>query len=129
MWLSNVQRVKQKAADFLKLDGKVQKQLKHDNPRKEITQQRPVWSGSVASLIEESKELAKEFRKKWTEVTLDTWVEEDYGSHSVSMALEVQGLETEEQYHARLFDVHHATQIREDYERREFERLKNKFGG
>ena len=110
------------------LPANVRQKLETDIPRKEVTQEHSVsWISTFTKVVDESKDFAKKWNKTIKDVTMEHSYTEDYGSYSSEVHLEVKGLETDEQYHARLAEHYEATRTREEYERKEYERLSAKF--
>jgi hypothetical protein len=108
----------------------IRQKLEKSNPRKDTTQVQDIsYSSSLSSIIKEAKEFAKIHKTTLDQVRLaHSCYQQDYSdSYSSEAHLEVIGLETDDQYHARLMELYENTQAREVYERQEFERLKAKF--
>jgi hypothetical protein len=106
----------------------VQQKLKKELPRKEITKECSIsWVSSLTTVLEEAQEFAKEWGKTIDDVTMHHSYYDDYGSTSSEVHLEVEGLETDEEYHGRLWETHDNAIKREERERQEFERLRAKF--
>ena len=117
--------------EYLKLPEDVRQKLEKSEPRREVEQHEDLSYDS--SLFTEIAKKANKFAKKWNKSIKDVRVEhscyqQDYSdSYSSELHLEVKGLETDDQYHLRLVELHEATRIREEYERKEFQRLSAKF--
>lgn len=119
-----------KADPFVALPITEQNNWKKVLPRREIPQKVGVYSGcSVAELLKNAEEFAAQWNKKLEDVRIESSTEQEYYGHvSSHMHLEVEGLETDEQWHKRLWDERHSQEWRAKFERQEFERLKAKFG-
>lgn len=111
------------------LPANVRKRFETDMPRIEVIQTRDIsWFSSFAKILEEAKEFAQRWQKTLDDLTVQHSYTEDYdGSYSSEVHLEVVGLETVEQYHARLAERYEATRARDESERKEYERLRAKF--
>jgi hypothetical protein len=103
--------------------------LETNLPRRETEQRKQIYSSSMREVLKEAKEFAKEWKKTLEDVSLDHYHYDDYGSTSSQLDMTVSGLETDDQYYKRLMEHHDATRVREEYERKEFERLSAKFSG
>jgi hypothetical protein len=111
------------------LPNKTKKELQASNPKKEVTQKQSVYASKLTDIVKEAKEFAKHWGKTIQDVELEHSSYQYEYSESYSSMLEmcVQGLETDDQYYARLNEYYEANKLREEYDRREFERLKTKF--
>lgn len=118
---------KQTADQFLELPEDLRKKLQLELPRGEITQKESIHSSSIVELVKQAKEFAKKWNKLIADVNFDHFVEDEYGSSSSRAQLEVAGQETDEQYHMRLMEYHVTSKRREEWERKEFDRLTTKF--
>jgi hypothetical protein len=112
---------------FKALPKDIQQKLIATHPRQEITQREHVSSSDMLDVIADAKEFAKKWGKTIEDVSLENYVEQEYESHYSRLDFNVRGLETDEQYFSRLFDTHHRDEIRAEYDRNEYERLKAKF--
>lgn len=113
---------------FLALPEEEQKRLKQQLPRTETIQTQSVYSSSFSEVIKEAKEFAEKWNKTLDDVSLERYVDHGYyGDTSATVQFEVNGLETDEQWHRRLIEENDRIKCREAYERKEFERLKAKF--
>ncbi len=111
------------------LSEETREKLKKQHSRQKVTQTQNLWNGmSFDSLLEQATEFAKEWDADLKDVTLEHSWYEDYGSPTSEIHFEVQGLETDTQYHSRLWEIHEREQWQNKREREEFERLKAKFG-
>lgn len=119
------------AKKYNALDSFIKAKLEKEIPRQEVTQKHDIsWlSSTFIEVIEDAKEFAKKWKKSINDVSIEhTCYQRDYSdSWSSEIHLEVDGLETDDQYMARLMERYEATRVRDEYERREFERLKAKF--
>lgn len=121
-------RDKSQAEQYRELPQETREKLEKELPRKEVTQERDVSSVyTFTKVIAEAEEFAKQWGKTLADVQQHHNYYEDYGSYSSEIKLEVKGLETDDQYYSRLWETHHATLTREEWERKEFERLKAKY--
>ena len=113
------------------LPEETRKQLEKTSPRQETSQHKDIsYSCSkMSDLIKEAKAFAKEWKKTLDDVSLEhSAYQHDYSdSYSSEVHLEVDGLETDVQYYSRLMANYESTRAREEYDRREFDRLKAKF--
>jgi hypothetical protein len=121
------QRIAESVKKYNKLPPDVREKLEKENPRREVTQQENLYSSPFTEIAKSAAEFAKKWNKNLSDVHLYHSAYDDYGSPSSEMHFEVSGLETDEQYLARLMGHYEATKLREEYDRREFERLKAKF--
>ncbi len=112
---------------YNKLSEVVKSELEKNNPRKEVGQQSQVHTGSFVALIDEAKDFAKMWNKTIENVDIDHCIEDDYGSSYSKLFLQVNGLETDLQYHLRLLQIHETTLFREERDREDFKRLSAKF--
>jgi len=120
-------RIVEQAETFRELPEVTQKKLEKEFPRKEIGQRTSLYSNTMPQVIKEVKEFAKKWKKTIDDVSIEHYSYDDYGGTSSALDMTVTGLETDEQYHGRLWETHDATCKREEWERREFERLSAKF--
>lgn len=122
------QRKKDFLQKFNKLPDERRKELEKLYQRQVIAQELDVsYPGKLVDLMEQAKEFAKEWGVKLEDVEIRHDSYEDYGSTYSRLKLEVKGLETDFQYYARLGELDEHIKYREDYERKEFERLSAKF--
>jgi len=116
------------AEKFRWLSKSEQEALKEQNPRREITQRHDAtYISRVTDLVGEAKAFAEQWGKTLEDVKMDTELEDDYGSQYAKLYCTVEGLETDAQYEARLWELIEQTKAREDHDRKEFERLSAKF--
>lgn len=120
-------KAKDQAKLFQSLPEKTQRALEQQLPRREVEQRKSVYGCTMPQIIKEAKEFAKEWKKTIDDVSLEHYHYNDYGSDSSALDMHVNGLETEEQHHSRMWETHDANSRRDEYERKEFERLKAKF--
>jgi hypothetical protein len=114
--------------EYLNLSEQIRKELEKRFPRREETQSKDVsWVSSFTEIQKEAVELAKAWGKTINDVSVEHSAYDDYGSYVCEVKLEVKGLETEPQYHSRLWEIHVANGIRDEHDRKEFKRLKKKF--
>lgn len=112
---------------FNMLDTAIKSELERASPRKEVVQQLQVHTSRFADVISEAKDFAKAWNKKLEDVALEHHITEEYGSSYSQLFFEVLGLETDMQYHSRLWQNYEAACMQEERERKEYERLSKKF--
>ena len=113
---------------YANLSLEIRSKLEKDLPRKEIVQKIDVsYDFSFTNLQKKAEEFAKTWKKTITDVNIEHSYYENYDNYSSEIHLEIQGLETDSQYHKRLLEYRDANEKREKWERKEFERLKTKF--
>lgn len=119
------------AKKYRLLEAAKRDELEKNNPRLQVTQKEDISysSSDFISILKKAKEFAKKWKKTINDVNLKhSCYQYDYCDNwSSEVHLEVQGLETDDQYHARLMERYESISIRNEYERKEFERLKAKF--
>ena len=121
-------RQSQRAKEYQNLTADVRNKLEKELPRKEVSQQKDItWTSRFTEIAKEANEFAKEWNKSIKDVRVEHSHYDDYGSTCVEVHLEVEGLETDEQYHARLAEYYEGVKFREEHDRKEFERLRAKF--
>jgi hypothetical protein len=115
---------------YKQMSAEERAQLEKASPRREVTQTKELYSSyNIPELLEEAEEFAKEWKKTIDDVSIrhSCYMQDYSDSYSSEMHFEVQGLETDEQYHVRLMEAYEYTKAREEHDRKEFERLKAKF--
>lgn len=123
------ERNKRRAQEFNALDALTRAQLEKELPRREVSQTKDIsYTSKFTDIVAEANRFAKVWNKSIKDVTLEHSYTEDYGSYSSEVHLEVSALETDEQYHARLAEYYEGRKFREEHDRKEFERLRTKFG-
>lgn len=121
-------RQKQRAEEYKALSLDVKNRLEAKLPRKEVSQQKDItYISRFTEIAKEANKFAKEWNKSIKEVRVEHSHYDDYGSTCVELHLEVNGLETDEQYHGRLAEYYEGVKYREELDRKEFERLSKKF--
>lgn len=122
-------REQQAAKNFEGLSQAERTQLESANPRQQVTQREEHSDCKFVDLILRAEAFAKKWGKNLedvkTEVTKELYEYSD-SEYAVFYIL-VDSLETDEQYHARLWELKEQSRYREAYERKEFERLSAKF--
>lgn len=113
--------------EFNELPEELRKKLQEKYERTEVTQRKELYVSKVVSLIQDAADFATEWDKRIEDVELDHVAYEEYGSIHSAFTLEVKGRETDEQYHRRLIERNEWDTKAEENDKREFERLKNKF--
>lgn len=128
MWitLEEQERVSTKK-EYFALDEELRTKLETENPRHEVTQKVNTSASTFNQLHEAAKEFAKLWRKKLSQVNFDTYVDEEYGSNFAIAEFSLLGMETDTQYHRRLINHYESAKRQEEWDRKQFERLKTKF--
>lgn len=115
------------AKEFHQLSDEARQKLEKEFPRKEVRQTQSLYSCTWPEIVKEVKEFAKKWKKTADDVCLDHYTYDDYDGHGSSLDMVVEGLETDQQYHSRLWETYDSKRRQEEHERREFERLKAKY--
>ena len=117
-----------KVQSFQELPEETRNALLKQYPRKSIPQCADIsHTSSFAKVIEKAQDFADKWKVSLDKVMMEHQYTEDYGSYSSEVHLETQGLETDEQYHSRLWENHERDSWRNELDRKEYERLKAKF--
>ena len=115
---------------YRELPEEVRQKLEKNIPRKEVCQVEDIsYTSAFIAIHKQANRLAKKWKKTIHDVRIEhSCYQDDYSeSYSSEAHLEVEGLETDDQYHLRLAEHYESLRVQEEYERKEFERLKAKF--
>lgn len=115
---------------YRELPEEVRQKLEKSMTRKEVCQTEDIsYTSTFTTIHKRANLLAKKWKKTINDVRIEhSCYQEDYSdSYSSEAHLEVEGLETDDQYHLRLAKHYESLRVQEEYEHKEFERLKAKF--
>lgn len=122
-------RAEKELKEYLNLPKDIQKAFELLNARREVTQREQLHCSSWPDIVKEVKKFAKKWGKQVDDVSLehDKQSYEYDGSEYSVLYMCVDSLETDDQYYARIAVNYRDTKTIEEYDRKEFERLKAKF--
>lgn len=113
---------------YKQLPEETRVELEITNPRGKISQRQDVSVGSsLPDIIKQAKEFSESWKESFDSVSIDYDTEDDYGSKWTRIFLCIDALETDSQYYERLLELNEWNASRDAHDRKEFERLKQKF--